>query len=327
MVIEKNEDLFRIGLRYDSRTEASLLLNATFRNVAEHGSTLAIDLRLAEDLQFETRYFVHTGLFRSLGLLTRVNSARATFDVFADDERVARYRSRYSFADARLGTIFSTTLSIAAGIRAEYIDSEPVIGGPGFPQRVDKQIPFFGNVLIDTYDETIYPSRGFFVELSGEISTSKFGDVPSFSRYYVDGRAVLPLAGRLSLLFKLYYGASGGDIPQSYEFFVGGVHTPWTYLGRENTFVGLKPQERVGPNVQALSLGIQYELFSNIFAQLRWSAGNTFVERDIRLTESRYLSGGGLTLGTRILRGRIEYTVMTSELHGILSHLTIGSAF
>ena len=91
--------------------------------------------------------------------------------------------------------------------------------------------------------------------------------------------------------------------------------------------MGLKSQQRAGPHAQAAMLGVQYEIVSQLFGQIRYNVGNTLEDRNIKLESGRYINGIGLTLGVRILTGRAEVTFSASEVEDFLTHITVGSAF
>jgi hypothetical protein len=166
-----------------------------------------------------------------------------------------------------------------------------------------------------------------FIQALAERSFSEVGNNKDFSRLYVDWRSVIPIRRKTAILFDFYFGTSNGELPFVYQFALGGVYVPWTVLGLENTFMGLKPQQRIGPHIQAVTLGAQYEIVSQVFTQLRWNIGNTLEESRIKFESGRYINGIGLTLGARILTGRAEITFSTSEVEDFLTHITIGSEF
>jgi len=113
-VVEKNADAFRFGLRYDSSSKAALLLNTTFRNRAEHGSLLLFDLRLGDQLQIDSQYFLHLGLSPRLGLRARGNYSRNTLEIYQQRRRIASLRQRSIFLETFFGSIFPTASSPAS---------------------------------------------------------------------------------------------------------------------------------------------------------------------------------------------------------------------
>ncbi|UCG50997.1 MAG: patatin-like phospholipase family protein [Candidatus Latescibacterota bacterium] len=327
-VSEKTENLFRIGFRYDSHREGMLLLNTTWRDNSSYGATFALDLILSEEWEIDAKYFMHSGILRALGVRARVNTTRRDLDVFEGDQRVATYRTQYSYAEAMLGSIFSSTMNAAIGVRAEYMDQALETGSIEFSDRYDTVVPVFGKITIDSYDRTVFPASGFFLDLSAELADSDLGSDVSFTRYYLDQRLVLPLLRRLSLLQAVYVGTTRGDgAPPGYLFYLGGVDQPVTFLGEDATFLGLKHQERTGEHVQVFQLGVQIEFLPNKFLQVGWNIGNTFHEWNTDLDFDRYINGGGIAVGMDTIVGPITFTMMTSERHDFLTHFSAGYRF
>jgi len=325
---EDTENVLGIGLRYDTRRDVSLLFNATFRNVGLGGAMFAVDAILREEFGIEAKYLFPLGLARSLGVKTRVDVSRAFLDSFEDGMRAATYRTLYYFGEASLGGVFSTRLAVRGGVRGEYLDEELDTGPTGFTDRKDTLFPCFGMITFDTYERTVYPRRGVYVQLLAEATRDGLGSDVSFSRFIFDWRAIIPVSGKVSILQNLYLGTtSGDDVPPAYQFFLGGVDEKITLLGKETSFYGLENQERVGAHVQTLHLGVQWEAFRENYVILTWNAGNTFDEWTSDLGNNRYINGVGLTLALDTLLGPVEFTAMTSEKHDFLAYFTAGYKF
>ena len=245
-VVEKNADAFRFGLRYDSSSKAALLLNTTFRNRAEHGSILLFDLRLGDQLQIDSQYFLHLGLGPRFGLRARGNYSR------------------------------------------------------------------------NTLDRAVFPSRGHFLFIKSEAGYKKIGGDISFLQHSADWRGFFSVHARLSLLTRLQLGsAHKSGLPLNYQFFLGGG----------DSFVGLRPQELMGKSLQALQLGLQYEIMPNRFVLWRWNIGNTFEQWQLRVKRRRFVTGVGLTLGAPTIIGPVELTIMGGSRHSLLANFNIGYKF
>src|SRR5206468_1844852 len=78
---------------------------------------------------------------------------------------------------------------------------------------------------------------------------------------------------RVSLWAGATVGASGGEPPPYYQFFLGGANTYYVFPDRDIAFVGLRTQQRRGRHVQKAELGAQWELWPDVFARVRWNAG------------------------------------------------------
>jgi NTE family protein len=325
---EEKENALGIGLRYDTRRDASLLVNTTFRNVGLGGATIAVDAILREEFGIEAKFLFPLGLARSMGVKARADASRVFLGVFDDDTRVATYRASYYFGEMTMGGLFSTRVAVSGGVRGEYVDQVLDGGWAGFTNRQDALFPYFGMITFDTFDRTVYPRRGVYAQVLAEATDDKLGSDVSFSRFILDWRAIVPLSAKVSVIQNLYLGTTSGDeIPPAYHFFLGGVDEKITLLGKETSFYGLEHQERVGPHVQTFHLGVQWTALRENYVILVWNAGNTFDEWGSDLAENRYINGGGLTLGLDTLAGPVELTVMTSERHDFLTYFTAGYKF
>jgi len=325
--IEKRSKLFKIGLRYDSHRKAGLLLNTTFRNIGPNNSTWMLDLELGEETEIQSRYFIHTGLVPTLGLRVIGVAGKQKFDIYENGARVAQYQTDFAAGEVFLGTVFSPVIQLGVGLRAEYYDSKPETGQQSFPRVNERAFPAIAQVILDTTNETYYPDRGLFLDWNIEVTSSNALSDASYTRHFIDERAAVPVSSRLSVLQYLYLGTTeAGPAPLPSLFFLGGANTPWTVFGRSSTFLGLKVDERSGRSIQAAMLGLQYNI-SNMYLLLRWNAGNTFDEFVLKFESGRFINGGGLTAGMRLLNGMVEASFATSEVHSFLGYFTIGSEF
>lgn len=325
---EKKGNDLGVGLRYDTRRDASVLFDTTFRNALFGGATLAFDVVLRDEFDVGARYLVPLGLVRSFGFKARVNAAKAFLNLYDGDERAAAYGAFYYFGEAAFGTLFSTRVAVSAGVRGEYADQRLEGGRESFATRKEALFPLYGLITIDTLDRKVYARRGVFVQASAETADEKALSDATFSRFYFDGRAIVPVSRKLSLLGNLYVGSSSGDdLPPAYFYFLGGVDEKVTLLGKPASFYGLEHQDHSGRHIQMVQLGAQWEAGKEMFVILSWNAGNTFDEWSVDVASNRYISGAGLTLGVDSIAGPLEATAMTSEEHDFLFYFSAGYKF
>src|SRR5439155_194864 len=109
---------------------------------------------------------------------------------------------------------------------------------------------------------------------------------------------------RVSLWAGATIGASGGEPPPHYQFFLGGANTYYLFPDRDIAFVGLRTQARRGRHVQKAELGAQWELTPDVFARVRWNAG-TVLDR-WSFDPARYVQGAGVELGAKTFAGRLS---------------------
>ncbi len=325
---EKKGNELGIGFRYDTRRDASLLVNAGFRNVGLGGASIALDAILRDEFSVEARFVFPVGVARSFGVKLRADATKAFLNLYDEANRRTTYRAKYYFGELSAGTHFSTSVTLAAGIRGEYLDQDLDSGPETAAGRGDALFPYFGAITIDTYDRTVYPRRGVFAQLSAEATDEALSSDVSFSRIFLDWRSIVPVGSRLALLQGLYLGTtSGGDLPPGYYFFLGGVDEKLTLLGKEGSFYGLDHQERSGRHIQAVALGARWKAANDVFVSLTWNAGNTFDEWNTKLEGSRFITGVGLSLGVDTFLGPIDLTTMTSEENDFLAYFSAGYRF
>lgn len=327
--VEKSGSLFRAGIHYDSKTDASLLLNTTFRNLGKWGSLVVFDLKLGGDFYGDGQYWVHTGLAREFGFRARANYSRFIVDYYEDDARLAQYKVNSYIGEGLLGTLFSTKILFGGGARLEYVEADPSTAPADFEKRIERQAVLFGTLKIDTYDRAVFPTSGVFMQLRSEYANNeKFDLKNSVWRHYLDFRSVIAVHPKISLLQSLFLGTtSQSEVAFHYRFYLGGMDRPFIFMGEKNSFVGFKTQELTGNNAQFLQLGIQFEILSNKYILFRWNAGNTFDVWKIDFENNVYLTGSGFTLGTNTFLGPLEFSIMRSSRHNTLTHLNLGYKF
>ena len=297
---------FALGLRYDSRYKASVLLARTL------GNDLELHARLGQQID--------AGIER-LGTPT-VGAAftHVPFDVFAGGRRVSEGRVDLGALTATVSHGFGTAAAVALRVKGEHarwaeevaaVDSAPI-------NRTFATVS--GDARLDTYDYGLFPTRGVALEALSEWSSD-------FSHHLARGRAFVPLARRVSLWAGATLGASGGTPPPHYLFTLGGANSYSLFDDRAIPFVGLHVQERRGRHVQAVELGAQWQVSADpdLFARARWNAGT--VLDGWTFHPSQYTNGGGVELGARTVAGRVSLSVSGSGNASPLLELDLGYPF
>lgn len=328
-VLERSRNLFRIGLRYDSTNDAAMLLNATLQNIGKFGSILAFDLKLGLDPMFDAEYFLRTTTKSHIGVRTGFNYMRSSLDLFSGKDRVAQFRLISYIGDLLFGKIFSKKWALGVGVRGEYVDGNPSIAPADTPDREEILATLYGAWRIDTLNRTVFPSSGIFMNSEIALADDRMISNRTFHRAFVDFRAYIPVSEKWTVLFNTFLGATSteSDVPLHYFFMLGGMDTPFTFLGNRQSFLALRTQERVGGNAQFLQLGAQLNLPGRRYLLLRWNAGEIFDTFEIDFTKNSYITGIGLTAGLDTRLGPVDFTVMGGSQHNVLGYLNLGYTF
>lgn len=317
-VLERDSDQVRLGLRYDSRTEATILLNTTFRNLTGMGSALAFDLELAGKTEFDAQYFVHTRMPRSFGLHFHARLSERPLDVYDRDTRTARFDVRSIAGDLFWGSIFHPSFSIGLGYRIERARTSPNIAPEPFGAVATTISSGYGQIRIDTFDRGVFPQRGHQVRIEAERAIDQIGGSVDFTSLSLDARSYFRVNRHISILTRLQLGhmTAPDSIPLHRQFFLGG----------DESFYGLRPQELAGANLQSLTVGVQFEPWRRRFIILRWNVGNTFPTWALDVNRS-FFTGAGITAGLMTPIGPLDFTYAFGNRHNSITHLNLGFRF
>ncbi|HYT04560.1 MAG TPA: patatin-like phospholipase family protein [Gemmatimonadales bacterium] len=308
---ERPAGRFGLGLRYDSRYKASVLLSSTLGGIAGFGWSGQVDARLGQQIQVGVGASQPLGDGKTVALGAAADYARAPFDLYdpavGGGHQVAQARVDLGALSASIARSLGTAVELSVRAKAEHarwddevsaVDSAPI------------ERTFFtaaGVVEVDTYDRGVFPSRGVGLRAVSEWGNRLVGGGNAFSHHFADLRAYLPLYRTVSLWGGVTVGASGGDPPPHYQFFLGGANAYYLFPDRDIAFVGLHTQERRGRHVQKVEVGAQWEFAPDVFGRVRWNAGNTY-ER-WTWDPAAYVDGVSVELGAKTFAGRLSLSL------------------
>lgn len=324
-VIEKDHQILGIGLRYDSNTNAEILIGLSFKNLLGRSSLLASDLRLGDSPEFKLSEFIHPGLGPGLG--ERVSLCIVKYPVFLyrEGQRWASFNYIIGSGDIFLGTIYSKSLEVGGGIRMEYFERKPDIAPMGIPEISGQHLTLMVSLNRDTYDRSEFPTRGHKVILSHRMANREIAGRADFFKKLGQWQGCFPLNKKLSFNGNMFWGnVSGLDIPEHYRFYLGGLDQRQGVI----PMAGLKPMELDGNNIMGLGIGAQYEAFPNRFVTGSWSIGKAG-DGYWRDQLDRYNLVSGIALGLGILSpvGPIKIDLMSGSRHAFLANLRLGYNF
>ncbi len=301
---ERSAGRFGLGLRYESRYKASVLLSSTLGRV-KGGFSGRVDARLGQQIQVGAGASQPLGDGRSVMVGAAADYVRSPFDLYQGDHRVAQARvdlGAITTSVARAGTLADASLRA----KVEYARWAEEVSAVAAAPLHRTFYSVAGVVQVDTYDRGVFPRSGVgfraVSEWGNRLSATAGGG--AFSHHVADVRGYLPVLRKLSLWAGATIGASGGEPPPHYQFFLGGANAYYLFPDRDIAFVGLRTQERRGRHVQKAELGVQWELAPDVFARVRWNAG-TVLDR-WSFDPARYVNGAGVELGAKTFAGRLS---------------------
>ncbi len=322
-VSENTTDVFRVGLRYESGTQASILLGTQFRNLLHNSSTTRFDLRLGNENRFLTDHLLYGALGSRLGVRLSLLYESENVDIFVNNEPTARYKNHLGRAELSVGNFLSTSNLLVAGIRQDFIHHNNIINPNFIGITSQNHYSVFGQFKIDQLNRSSYPTRGHKVVADANVSPSTLWSPIYYSTLalYWTGNYYF---GDITLRNQLFAGYSvGDDQPWHSLYSVNRLDSTFGFV----RFGGYNRYELTAKNIQMGSLGIQFEPFYHRFINVDVYAGR-FLERwDMDFTADDFKFGASLSVGALTILGPIEAIISTSNENRLLGELQIGYSF
>ncbi|MBX7152151.1 patatin-like phospholipase family protein [bacterium] len=315
--VEATTDLLRFSFRYNSESDAAILLNMTLRNRLMRGSVFRADVQLGTEFQTVASYTVITDIPPRIGL-------RISTDYFESPLRFYQPAGNFSEIDYRqwggdvlVGSIFSNVFLATVGIRKQISVLEKNDLNVALPGSKNFHA-LVGQLLIDTYDKTVFPTNGIQTQNVAVWADKKIYSPASFSSYQSAGMIFAPMTSKVSMILGWRLSRThGNDVPINMQNRLGGA----------NIFLGLDPGERSGQYLRMYQFGFQYEFYPHRYLLLRGNVGNAANTWMGFTPKNNDVKGGGLTIGAETLLGPIEWTIMHSTEHSVLTYFNIGYHF
>ncbi len=321
-ISEKNQDQFKLGVRYDTDTQVSLISQFSFRNLFHDGSLVRLEARLGEITSITGEYTVFRGLRPRMGIRSLVNYQRNSLTWHHNGNQVTPFVSHHITAEVSTGNFFSSKLLMSGGIRKELLYLDHTSNLPFSRNRSYHTL--FGRVWYDTFDHLTFPSEGQM--MLGEITYSDdiFYSPLDYSQQHFYWSAAIPILHNLTVKPEFRLGrTTGSQLPASEWFYLQRMDPLLGYL----RFMGYRNREVHGRNLQLAGLGVQWEIAENKFIKLQSQIGNTFSHWPWDPWNHPLKRGVGLSVGAKTFAGPLELTVSGSQHHPLLIFFQMGYSF
>jgi NTE family protein len=307
LIGERSPGRFGLGLRYDSRYKASVLVSSTLGGVAGFGLSGQVNARLGQQIAVDLGASQPLGDGRTASLGMGALYARSPFDLYLQGREVAQARVDLGAVSASLARSVGTAADLSLRLKAEYARWSDAVAAVASPP-IDRTFYTVAGVLtVDTYDRGVYPRRGVGVRARSEWGNRLVASGGPFAHHFADVQGYVPLYRTVSLWGGASAGASSGDPPPHYLFSLGGANTYYLFPDRDVPFVGLRTQELRGRALEKVEVGAQWEFAPDVFGRVHWNAGNVY---DRWTWNPRgYIDGVALELGAKTFAGRLSISL------------------
>lgn len=314
----KDYDQLQIGMRYDNRSKASIIVGAAFRNPYKPSSTLRFNLRLGEEPMTDFQYFYYLGQKPKLGVNLRANYSNYRNDIYSDDGISIMGIDTESYqAEIWTGPVVSSVLIMGAGFREEAYRITRVVGMAGQSNDWRNNHSAFAFLWLDTRNEVIFPTSGQMFRADVTRSFEGFGNAAVFSAYQAKWHSYVPVTEILTGIFQAHSHVTTGETPLHYRSAFGG----------STHFAGFYHDELSGDWVKSVHLALRYEFMRNRYITTQVNAGQASKIDSVNPDMFPIYWGWGVSAAAKTVIGPIRLTLSGSERHALLYDVSVGFDF
>lgn len=304
---ERRQDRLGFGLRYDDTYSASILLTLNLRNRGGFGSLSMIDFRLGEQWRISASHYGPGVGDSRLVYGGSASYTRTPFRLYDTSRQVGEATVDVTAAALLIGTRIDRLRFTTLELRGEHSGASAAIAAFDTSERQT-----FASVALivrsNTLDRADFPHRGRTVLLQTERA---FGGA-RFAQQVGVGQLAFPISSALTLQEHAIVGTTTdiNHLPLNHRFALGGANASPIFPTTQVSFVGLRPQEKLGSSVVRLASVLQWEMRRDVYATLRNDVG--YVGDLLTLDRHRYASGVAAGLGALTVLGPVAATLSTT---------------
>lgn len=323
-ISENIRDEFKVGIRYETGTQASILLQSNFHNLLHTGSLSRLEARLGDRQSFLIDHIYFGVLGSRLALRSSIQYHSENVEWFSERDRISRFKHETVRGELSWANYFSTNNMFETGIRKAFTFHSDEINPDSIRASSSDYHAFFLRFTRDRQNRRAYPTSGEKIILEGFLSDDFFFSPANFSSAKFYYNTFYTVADFLSLTNTLYAGyTTGPDLPWNY----------WNSPNRYDDiygmirFGGINRYEMNSRNIQLASAGFQFEPFHHRFIGADVYAARFLDNWNFDISERNIEYGASLTVGAQTILGPIRAIFSTSTLNSFQAELQIGHQF
>lgn len=321
---ENIRDEFKVGLRYESQTKASILLDGSFHNLIHDGSFTRAEIRLGERMRFKMDHSYFGPLESRFAFLFSAEYQTEIIEWYQDRIRASRFKNEVIRLEMSGANYFSTNNMIALGVRRDFVTHTNVINSSGILAAESDYNALFLRFMRDRLNRKSYPSSGEKLIIEGYFSDNLVLSPINFSssRLYYTGWYPINDIVSLNNSFMIGY-TTGSELPWDYW------HSPNRYhnILEMVRFGGINRYRLISRNVQMASVGVQFEPIYHRFIGFDIYAGKFMDRWNLDFNRDDIELGFSLTVGAQTVLGPIKLIFSNSSISKFNSELQIGYQF
>ena len=312
-VDERNNDLLKLGLNYDSDFGAGILINPILQNSLGLGSLLDIEIRLDRNPYLVANY--------KTNILKKITPE---FEWGINSEEYYEYQNDEDFESNRLRQMHgrfganwhpNNNLELKLGLEGQFFRLSENARSDILEGFATDLWNYYFQFKADYFNRSLYPTKGGYTDLIVKYVTSNFLDYQDESPVLWlswSHLQVLPITNRTQLLLNAQIGHSGRDIAPQYTFYQGGLmaHQRPNFVSQ----LGFLPMRFQAQNTASIQASLRYDLSELHHFYLQY--GTSVINNSFKdLWSDRWRSGVGIAyaLNTPIAPIELHLSSPTSK--------------
>lgn len=323
-VHENIQDEFKVGLRYESQTQASILLEGSFHNLLHKGSLTRAEIRLGDRMHYKMDHSYYGPLESRFALLFSAEYQTELIEWYQESVRTSRFKNELIRLDISGANYFSTNNMVAVGFRRDLNTYTNIINRSGILATESNYNAMFLRFMRDRLNRKSYPTNGERLIIEGYFSDKIFLSPIKFSSSRLHYTGWYPLNDTISINNTLMAGyTTGRDLPWDYWYSPNRYHNLLEMI----RFGGVDRYRLSSRNVQMASLGVQLEPFYHRFIGFDIFAGRFMEKWNLDFNKENIELGFSLTVGAQTILGPVKLILSNSTVSKFNSELQIGYQF
>lgn len=323
--VDENEtDEFKVGLRYESKAQASILFEGSFQNLLHNGSLTRGEVRLGDRINMQADHIYYGALGSNLGLMTSLQYNSENVNWYPPNSRASQFKDEFFRVELSGGNYFSIQNLFSIGIRRDFNRHSNRINYSDIEVTDQNHHALFARFIRDKLNRKAYPTSGRKFILEGYYSNDLIFSELDFtsSDFYYQG--YYALNDEVSLTNSIWLGyTTGRDLPWEYWKSPNRYEPVYNFI----RFGGVEPYQISARNVQMATFGIQLEPFYHRFIAIDYYTGRFQENLNFKLPSGEFEHGMSLSVGALTILGPAKIILSTSTVNNFRIELQIGYQF
>lgn len=154
-----------LGAQFDSTRDFNPLARYRMTMMNQRAGELNLSLKLGLEHKFEAEFYQPLDYGDHFFIAPTFSYQQKNIDLFEEDDRYARYRTRFTSTGLFGGINIGNEGQFRIGIEGENITSNLSTGAPSLPDYEDNLFLLSGSFTIDRLDNLLFPKKGWFISL------------------------------------------------------------------------------------------------------------------------------------------------------------------